>query len=159
MSPEATISLSELRGFLEAFAMFNTKCDHGYTFSIEQLPVAQTHSRSIQLHFRDETASASLEPMRDWEQQLPEILGQWLFQFQDERMSHLVDTRRDFSLTHAFGREHAMDWIMSRLTTKIRPTKVVIADIVLSNFYECAWKDIVFEVGEVWCLMHLGVSD
>jgi hypothetical protein len=159
MPTEAAIALSELSGFLEAFAMFNTKCDHGYTFSIEQLPIAQTFNRSIQLYFRDETASASLEPMSDWVQQLPDILGQWLFQFQDERMSHLVDTRRDFSLTHAFGREHAIDWIMSRLTTKIRPTKVAIADIALSGFDECAWKDIVFEVGESWYLMHLGVSD
>ncbi len=156
---EKTIACGELRGFLEAFARFNDKTNHVYSFNFFTLPHAESVAESVKAWFGGNEIEVTATAVEDWQAIVRGLFGRWLFQFQDLRSDHLADPRRSFSLSDDSGRNAILDWLIATLDKAVRPTMVWSIAVVTTWFYECAWDDLVFDSPEERFLLHLGVSD
>jgi hypothetical protein len=160
MAIDAELTFGELRGFLNAFAMFNDKSDNGYSFSFERLPPAADACSAIERYFGEVLESVSATPMADWQQTIRRIVRQWLFEFQDASSTqHLSDQRKTFALSHDWGRERAVDWIVKEMVQLMGDPTAWKVEVRTKRFYECAWDDIVFISTDSVYFLHFGVSD
>jgi hypothetical protein len=63
MPADSDLALAELRGSLEAFARFNNKTNHGYTFTLDVLPLTGSIEQSIKCSFGDDVTKVSVFPL------------------------------------------------------------------------------------------------
>src|SRR5438552_1693620 len=77
------LAYGELRGQLSAFAWANGKCDHNYTFEVEELPQASDIQAALVQHFGDQVKKVSIAELGDWNRVVRESLHRWLFSFED----------------------------------------------------------------------------
>src|SRR6516165_2581161 len=124
MPADSDLALAELRGSLEAFARFNNKTNHGYTFTLDVLPLTGSIEQSIKCSFGDDVTKVSVFPIDDWQTHVRDAFRRWLFQFQNSTTGRLVDTGRNFYLSSDIGREAVLDWIMATLDRVIKPLEV-----------------------------------
>lgn len=153
------VAFGELRGFLKAFALFNDKCDHGYTFLLDRLPKAASLRESIEPYFGDDATKVVLSSVENWSQAVAAKLKHWLFQFQASDFAQLEDRSKRFSLSHDCWRESEIQLVVKKLEDVIHPIAVWKVEVEPKGFYECEWDDIAFETAAGSYLLHLGVSD
>jgi hypothetical protein len=142
--PNSSLRFGEIRGFLEAFARFNDKPDHGYSFTFELLPSTNSIRASMELHFNGALTSLELTPIADWRTAIRDILSRSLF-------GQLLTDNRDSV--------RVFNWLIDRIDSCANPSTTWKADVGVSGFYECDWDDVVFQTGDTAYLLHLGVSD
>lgn len=157
MNKDPASAMSELRGYLHAFALFNDKSDHQFSFFIEVLPHADDVDKAIRKSFGAELEWVRVQPIQDWEQEVIRVLTSWLFHFQEPYAAPFMDKRKKFSLANAEGREPALKFIMDRLRPIIECAFRV--QLQTKGWYECQWDDIVLQGESERYLLHLGVSD
>jgi hypothetical protein len=159
VSEQRDLAIAWLQGFLRAFAWFNQKADHGYTFSLDVIPKSSSVEEAIERHFRGEMVRMKLTPVAGWPEVVRGLLARWLFQFQDPRGDHLEDPRRSFSLSHEAFRPMFWEEVMGRLASAVQPEAVWRVEVQTRGWYECDWDDIAFEERDWVVFLHLGVSD
>jgi hypothetical protein len=148
-----------LQGYLHAFAWFNNKCNHGYTFTLEILPKPASVQEAIKSYFGGELESLTLAPISDWRGFVRALLSRWLFQFGDSSMDHLEDLRNSFSLFDDDFREMLLDEMVNRLSISLNPSSVWKVEVDTRGFYECHYEDLAFEEPDRVVYLHLGLSD
>ena len=159
MSAEADAPVAWLQGFLRAFAWFNHKADHGYTFALDILPKPGTVRQAIGAHFGNDLEGLTLTPVEDWAGFLRGFWGRWLFQFGDPTMDHLADPRRSFSLFDDHLRGTMVDELVGRFAGAVRPSAVWAARVETRGWYECDYEDVAFEEPDRVLYLHAGFSD
>jgi hypothetical protein len=148
------LALGRLRGMLAVFAWANTKCDHGCTFTVEEL---QTHSdvlESLRLHFGESVSKISAIELDNGHHAVTEALYRWLFMFSD-----LVKPEEVCALTDKRSQQEIAGAVLNVFIAAIRPQVVWRVEIELTRFYECAWDDFVILGTSGMFLLHFGVSD
>jgi hypothetical protein len=160
VNPEAVDpGVAWLQGFLHAFAWFNNKTNHGYTFTLVTVPKPLSVRQALERHFGGELDGLVLAPVEDWTGFVRELMGRWLFQFSDPSSDHLQDPRESFSLFHDHFRGMVLDEVMARLTAVINPSAVWKVEVRLRGWYECYYDDLAFEEQERVLYLHAGFSD
>jgi hypothetical protein len=83
--------------FLCAFAWFNNKANHCYTFA-EAVPKPGSVREAVEGRFPVEVDGPTLTPVADWPARVRGLLGRWPFQVAEPTREHLADPRRSFSV-------------------------------------------------------------
>jgi hypothetical protein len=148
-----------MQGFLRAFAWFNHKADHGYTFELDILPKPGSVRQAIEAHFGGNVEDLALAPVEDWPVFLRGYWGRWLFQFGRRDMDHLTDPRYSFSLFNEHLRGVMVDELMGRFAPAVRPSAVWEVQVRTRDWYECEYEDVAFEEPDRVLYLHAGHSD
>lgn len=149
-----TLALGELRGMLAALAWANTKCNHGCTFTVEELPVGADVHVSLTQHFGEGANKVSFVAIGDWSGAIEEALQRWLFLFGD-----LVKPQAVCSLTDERSQRKLVGIVQDVFIAALQPLEVWRVEIEPRGFYECAWDDFAIRGSSGLFLLHLGVSD
>jgi hypothetical protein len=150
----AVLAIGELRGMLAALAWANTKCDHGCTFTVEELPAAPDIHESLTRHFGDSASKVLAVALGDWHGAIGEALRRWLFLFGD-----LVKPRAVCALTDERHQREMVGTVLDAFIAGLQPLEVWRVAIEPRGFYECAWDDFAVRGSSGLFLLHLGVSD
>ena len=150
----STLALGEVRGMLAALAWANTKCDHGCTFTVEDLPAGADVHESLARHFGEFATKVSIYAVGDWPDAIGEALHRWLFLFRD-----LVKPRASCSLTDERSQRELVGTVLEAFIAGVHPLEVWRVVIEPRTFYECAWDDFAIRGSSGLFLLHLGVSD
>jgi hypothetical protein len=153
-SDQTTICISELRGLFEAFAWFNEKVNHGYTYSIAVLPRAITVHDALVLYLAEQASEVTLSALPRWREEIGFALQRWLFAFDD-----LVRPGVCCNLTDSGNRQRLVQEVLEKLSAATQARAVWRVQIKPTGFYECAWDDFAFEGDHQLYFLHLGVSD
>lgn len=158
--------LARLEGFLKAFEWFNNKTNHGCSFDIYQIKKSADVPTALAAHFNLLPSDFRVEPLADRQACLREVFTRFLFLFQDpvggkKYGDYLTDPRRSFSLMTEWGRQQLLDELVA-MVRSLSPSAAwrVVASLECGELREwCFQDDVVLELPNELCLLHLGVSD
>jgi hypothetical protein len=105
--PNSSLGFGEIRGFLEAFARFNDKPDHGYTFKFELLPSTKSIRELMELYFNGALTSLELTLIAGWRTAIRGILSKRLF-------GQLLTDNHDS--------ERVLNWLIDRIVSCANPS-------------------------------------
>jgi hypothetical protein len=148
------LALGELRGLLAAFAWANLKCNHDYTFTVEELPTGADVQDSLVRQFGEWASKVSVAKVGDWRSVVGDALQRWLFQCGD-----LVKPKEVCALTDEAHQREMVGTVLDTLVAALHPSEVWRVRIEPRGFYECAWDDFAIRGSSGLFLLHLGVSD
>ena len=158
-------TIGRIQGYLEAFARFNSKTNHGYSFGLEVLEKSESVEKTLYEHL-DDSAGVQPDSLRlrlivDIETELQTALAGWLFSFLSESDPHyhLTDAHQDFSLFLEPYRRKDVKAFTKLISEVARPIAAYKVDSQPVQWYEAAWEDVALEGEEQVFLLHLGVSD
>ncbi len=151
-------ALVRANGMLEAFAWFNEKADHFYTFSLEPIPKPAALETALTSYF-GEPRSIQLTPIEDWRAEVRVLLNRWLFECFEGMGHRLLDPKKQFALSHQDARETLVGKVIDVFAAGFSPLRSWRVLVDFESFYECAWDDLAFEEEERVVLLHLAVSD
>lgn len=159
------IALGRIRGYLEAFSLFNTKTNHSYSFEFDVLDKLESVEQSLHEHLTEvagvHSNSLQLNPITEEKAELQAALVRWLFSFLPETDTHyyLVDARQSFTLWHEEWRQQSVVELVELILKVAQPTTAYKVDFHPVRWYEAAWEDLALVSQQQVFLLHLGVSD
>lgn len=165
--------LGRLSGILDAFALINTKCNHGYSFEITHLKTNCESQRAFQDYFLEiyPDAQMTFEELTVTDLKVRDALRTWLFSYQkaddvDESLigtgspdCYLEDQYQAFVLTERDAQQSFVDDFLAKLNALLVTQKVYQVHVCTHSWYECAWDDFILEGQEGSVFLHLAVSD
>ena len=156
-------TIGRIQGYLEAFALFNSKTNHGYSFGYDGLGKSESVEKTLYEHFVEfvgvQPDSLRLHLIVEIETELQAALAGWLFSFLPGNNVHLIDAHRDFSLFHEAWRHGSVKDLTELILEVAQPVAAYKVDFQPVRWYEAAWHDVALEGKEQVFLLHLGVSD
>ncbi|WP_111861512.1 hypothetical protein [Acinetobacter sp. CFCC 10889] len=165
--------LGRLSGVLAAFALINTKCNHGYTFEIVNLHTNFESKNAFQHYFLEMYSDAKItfEELSLTDLKVRDALKTWLFSYQkaddaDESLvglgssdCYLDDKYEAFVLNERDAQQSFLENFLVELKSLLVVQKVYQVFVKTNSWYECAWDDFIFEGKDGSIFLHLGVSD
>jgi len=148
------LALGKLHGLLAALAWANHKCNHSYSFTVEELPPRCTVLESLAQYFGERASKVLVTQLADWHTTVEEASYRWLFQFRD-----LVKPKAVCALTDEQEQQEMVGTVLGALMAGLQPLEVWRVEIEPRGFYECAWDDFAVRGARGLFLLHLGVSD
>ncbi len=162
----ADLILARLEGFLQAFARLNDKTNHGCTFTVYQLPKGANAQAALAAYFKAQPSEFRVTRLTDWEREARQVFSRFLFLFRDpiagrEYGDYLVDPHSSFVLMSEPGRQSLLDDLAAVFhSLAIAAAWRVVPSPNCQDLREwCFQEDLLLELPDRLCLLHLGVSD
>ena len=143
-------------------AWINHKTNHGYSFTVDDLPAGNDPRSVITEALTARSIAFSdlkLDRVDSWKPAMQETMLRWLLQFKDPGMHHLQDPKQSFSLFFDEFHEMFLRDPIRWLEKLVEGCELWKFEIKPTSFYECWWDDFLFYSPESALWLHFGVAD
>jgi hypothetical protein len=154
LSQDQLRTVSELRGFLNAFECVNNRDDQGYMFEIWGVRKKPDLDLAVEEVFARWNASrVSKTRVSEWEKSLSSVLERWLLAFLKDS-HHLIDRGKHFTLSSDSGRKKLSKHFLQKLTSISNVVEAYTLHIESEELSTHAHDDILLVCDEVLLFLH-----
>ena len=159
------ILLGKVQGFLEAFALFNSKTNHGCFFEFDVTNKLQSVEQTIHEYYGGfvgiEPNTLKLTTVADVKEELQSLLSRWLFNFlpENDLNYYLVDARQSFALSDEERRKQSVKELVELIFQVSQPLSIYKVEFNPVKWYDAYWEDFALENQDHIFILHLGLSD